>query len=203
MKAWIVVQAGKPKEALQLKTEWPTPAPPKGNSLMIRVSHAALNPLDLVVMGMPTIIKKNSVPAVDFVGEIIQIGPSVSSTTPNLRTGVTVCGTIPTMQIFRGYGTLAEYIVLPSHAVAEKPAGLKNEAAVALMGVAGQTTAILVRAAEVAKGDRVLVNGASGGVGCFVVQVLQAKGVHVTAICSGKNEALIRGLGAEEVRIPT
>ncbi|CAM1507955.1 Fc.00g048030.m01.CDS01 [Cosmosporella sp. VM-42] len=199
MKAWIVVQSGKPKDALQLKTTWPTPAPPKGGDIMIKVSHASLNPLDLVVMGWPTFFKKSAVPAVDFTGEIIQVGPTASSATPDLSVGMTVCGTIPTMQILRGFGTLSDYIVLPAHAVAEKPPSLEAGDAAALMGVAGQTTAILIHAADVAEGDRVLVNGASGGVGCFVVQVLRAKGVHVTAICSGRNEAMVRRLGAEEV----
>ena len=201
MKTWIVARSGKPKDALELKPDWPTPASPKGGDILVKVSYAALNPLDLVVMGWPAILKKNpAVPAVDFAGEIVQVGPSVLSASPDLRVGTTVCGTLPTMQILRGYGTLAEYIVLPAHAVAEKPPNLDARDAAALMGVAGQTTAILMRVVEAAEGDRILVNGASGGVGCFVVQVLRAKGVHVTAICSRRNEAMVRRLGAEEVR---
>ncbi|KAK7414933.1 zinc ion binding [Neonectria punicea] len=199
MKTWMVVQSGTPRDALELKTAWPTPAPPKGSDILIRVSHASINPLDLVMMRMPTAFKRNAVPAVDFAGEIIQVGPSVSSAKFGLIVGMAVCGTVPAMQIFRGFGTLSEYIVLPAHAVAEKPRDLDAGDAVALMGVAGQTTAILVEAANVTKGDRVLINGASGGVGCFVVQVLRAKGVHVAAICSGKNEAMVRRLGAEDV----
>ncbi|KPM36726.1 hypothetical protein AK830_g9852 [Neonectria ditissima] len=198
MKAWVIVQSGEPKHALTLKT-WPTPAPPRGSDILVKVSHAAINPLDLILMRVPTAIRRNAIPAVDFSGDIIQIGPSVSSSKPDIRVGMTVCGTVATMQIFRGFGTLCEYIVVPANAVAEKPASLDAGEAAALMGVAGQTTAIMVEAANVTKGDRVLVNGASGGVGCFVVQVLRAKGVHVTAICSGKNEAMVRRLGAEEV----
>ncbi|KAJ9157287.1 Zinc alcohol dehydrogenase [Pleurostoma richardsiae] len=199
MRAWIVMQSGEPRDVLELKTDWPTPGPPKAGEILIRVSHAVLNPLDLAVMRMPTFFKKNAVPAVDFAGEIVQVGPPTSSTTQDIRVGMTVCGTVPTVQILRGFGTLAEFIVLPANAVAEKPLGLEDGAAGGLMGVAGQTTAILVRAGNFAKGDRVLVNGASGGVGCFVVQMLRAKGVHVTAICSGKNEGMVRRLGAEEV----
>lgn len=201
MKTWIIAKSGEPKKALQLKTEWPTPSPPKGGDVLIRVSYASLNPLDLVTMTIPTILRRNAVPGVDFSGEILQLGPSVSSVSPDLRVGMTVGGTLPTPQIIRGYGALSEYIVVPAHAVAEKPAGLEDGAAAALMGVAGQTTACLMRAAEVAKGDRVLVNGASGGVGSVVVQVLRYKGAHVTAICSGKNEAMVRQLGADEVSL--
>lgn len=200
MKSWILTGSGDPKDVLELKTEWPTPAAPTGSNLLIKVSYAALNPLDLVMMhGSTTFKKSNPVPAVDFAGEVLQVGPSVHSTTPDIRVGMTVCGTLPTMQILRGYGVLSEYIVLPSHAVAEKPASLDDGPASALMGVGGQTTVILMRAANVPKGARVLLSGASGGVGTLLLQALHAKGVHVTAISSGKNEAMVRQLGAEEV----
>ena len=199
MKAWIVARSGDPKDALDLKTEWPTPAPPKAGNLLIKVSYAVLNPLDLVLMRWPTFFKRNAVPIVDFAGEVVQVGPSVSSTTPNIRVGMTVCGTVPVMMMLRGFGTLAEYIVLPAHAVGEKPAGLEDEGAGSLMGVVGQTTSVLLQVCNFAAGDRVLVHGASGGVGCILTQVLRAKGVQVTAICSAKNESLVRRLGAEEV----
>lgn len=165
---------------------------------MVRVSYAALNPLDLVMMRMPWPFMGNSIPGADFVGQVVQAGPSIPSTS-NVRVGMTVCGTIPTMQIFSGGGTLAEYIILPVHMVVEKPLTLDDGAAAALVGVPGQTTAIVMRATEFRKGDRVLVKGASGGVGSVLVQVLRSTGVHVTAICSGKNEAMVRRLGAEEV----
>lgn len=199
MKSWVVTRSGKPREALQFKTNWPTPAPPKSGEVLIRVTYAALNPLDIVMMGWPTFFKKNAVPAVDFAGEILQLGPSVSSVVPDLRVGMTVCGRVPTMRILRGYGTMCEYIVLSGDKITEKPPGIDDGAAAAAMGIAGQTTTILMGKAGIAKGDRVLVKGASGGVGCFVLQVLRAKGAHVTAICSGKNEELVRRLGADEV----
>ncbi|KAL6406665.1 hypothetical protein AUP68_09466 [Ilyonectria robusta] len=198
MKAWVIKRTGQPKDVLELRPDWPTPASPKGGDIMVRVSHVALNPLDLVMMRMPRPFMGNAIPGADFVGQVVQTGPSIPSCS-NVRVGMTVCGTIPTMQIFSGGGTLAEYLILPAHMVVEKPLTLEDGAAAALVGVPGQTTAIVMRATEFRKGDRVLVKGASGGVGSVLVQVLRSTGVHVTAICSGKNEAMVRRLGAEEV----
>ncbi|KAH7125895.1 zinc alcohol dehydrogenase [Dactylonectria macrodidyma] len=199
MKAWVVSRAGQPKDVLQLRSDWPKPAPPKGADIMVKVSHAALNPLDLVMMRMPRPFLGNAIPGADFVGEVVQTGPSIPSSLSHVRIGTTVCGTILTTQIFCGRGTLAEYIVLPAHQVAEKPASLDDGAAAGLVGVPGQTTVMLMRAGGFRAGDRVLVNGASGGVGSVLLQVLRSTGVHVTGICSGKNETMVRRLGASEV----
>jgi NADPH:quinone reductase-like Zn-dependent oxidoreductase len=200
MKAWIATRTGDPGRVLELKTNWPTPAPPKGNDIMIKVSFASLNPLDLQVMAMWLPWKWYAVPAVDFTGEVVQAGPSVASSSPHVRVGMTVCGMLGAMHIFRGFGTLAEYVVLPASMVAEMPMEFKPGPAAGLMGVAGQTAVILLRRAALSEGQRALVNGASGGVGSLMVQVLQANGVHVTGICSGKNEAMVRRLGASEVQ---
>ncbi|KAH7136929.1 zinc alcohol dehydrogenase [Dactylonectria estremocensis] len=199
MKAWIVSRTGQPKDVLDLRDDWPTPASPKGADIMVKVSHAALNPLDLVMMRMPRPFLGNAIPGADFVGEVVQTGPSIPSSLSNVRVGAIVCGTIPTLQILCSRGTLAEYIVLPAHMVAEKPPSLEDGAAAGVVGVPGQTTAMLMKAGKFHAGDRVLVNGASGGVGSVLLQVLQSNGVHVTGVCSGKNEAMVRRLGASEV----
>lgn len=199
MKAWVNTGSSPSPAALELKTHWPTPASPTGDDILLKVSHVPLNPLDLIVIGFPT---KGRLTGADFAGEIVQAGPNVSSSFPDLRVGMVVCGSLPPEQIFASAGTLAEYIVVPASVVAEKPAGVDAGAASALIGVPGQTTVHLMREAKLSKGDRVLVNGASGGVGCIAVQVLKANGIHVTAICSGKNEAMVRALGAAEVSLP-
>ncbi|KAH7016400.1 uncharacterized protein B0I36DRAFT_254090 [Microdochium trichocladiopsis] len=100
---------------------------------------------------------------------------------------------------WKGQGVLVDFVVLPAHAVAEVPRGVRDgPAAAGLLGVAGQTSAVLVQAAQLRKEQRPLVNGASGGVGYVLTQVLAGLGVHITAICSGKNEDLVRRLGADE-----
>ena len=186
---------GSPKDALEFKANLPVPAAPQGSNIMVRVSYAALNPLDLVMMEARIPFRRPAGAAVDFVGEIVQAGKSANK---DLQLGMIVCGTVPTNQIIRGYGVLSEYIVVPDWAAAEKPSGLIDTAAVGLMGVAGQTTTVLA-GTKLSQGARVLVNGASGGVGSLLIQVLSAKGYHVTGICSKKNEAMILRLGAKEV----
>lgn len=195
MKAWLVTSLGSPKDALEFKPDWPVPAAPTGNNIMVRVSHAALNPLDLDLMTSRIPFRRPALAAVDFVGEVVQAGPAVSG---EIQVGMLVCGTVPTSLILRGHGTLAEYIIVPDHAAAEKPVGLGDAAAVGLMGVAGQTATILL-GTKLNPGDRILVNGASGGVGSLLVQILSAQGYHVTGICSKRNEPLVLNLGAKEV----
>lgn len=184
---------------------------------MMKVSYAAVNPADLDLMGRTIPFRRNAIPAMDFVGQIVQTGPlssgilAPSATTTAITSfpsmprtastvGTTVAGSVPLMSVLRGVGSLAEYITLPAHAVVRKPDGMDEAVATGLMGVAGQTSVALLRTAKLRKGDKVLVNGASGGVGSVLVQVLSAMGMHVTGICSGKNEALVRKLGAQEVR---
>ncbi|KAH8660273.1 hypothetical protein BX600DRAFT_499479 [Xylariales sp. PMI_506] len=212
MKAWVFPRAGKARDALAFKSKWQMPAAPKAGEIMMKVSYASINRADHDLMGTRIPFRRNAIPAMDFVGNVIQAGPlastsatstssssSSSSSQSGIRTGMTVAGTVPLMSVLRGAGSLAEYLVVPASAVAEKPSGMDETVAAGLMGVAGQTSATLLRNAKLSKGDRVLVNGASGGVGSVLVQVLNSMGVHVTGVCSGKNADLVRTLGAEEV----
>jgi NADPH:quinone reductase-like Zn-dependent oxidoreductase len=146
----------------------------------------------------PIPFRKTGIAGMDFVGEVIQVGPSSAS---GVRVGMIVGGTVPMINILRGVGSLAEYLVVPAHAVVEKPASLKEPVAAGLLGIVGQTSVVLLRAANLREGDRVLVNGASGGVGSVLIQMLRGMGAHVTGICSAKNEPLVRRLGAEEVSL--
>jgi NADPH:quinone reductase-like Zn-dependent oxidoreductase len=97
-------------------------------------------------------------------------------------------------------GTFADYIaVAADSAVARKPAGVSFEDA-GTLAVAGTTALQAIRDhGGVAGGQRVLVNGASGGVGTFAVQIAKAFGAEVTAVCSTRNVELVRGLGADHV----
>ncbi|KAL7629440.1 zinc ion binding [Parahypoxylon ruwenzoriense] len=201
MKAWVAVRAGQPKDVLELKTNWPTPAPPKTGEVTIRVSYAALNPGDIKLMSMKVLCKKNNIAGMDFVGEVVQVGPSASTSSSSLEmcVGMVVSSTVPMMKVWSGIGVLADYVVLPAHAVVEKPEGLEESVAAGLLGIVGQTNVMLLRESNLHKGDRALVNGASGGVGSILIQVLREMGVRVTGICSTKNETPVRRLGAEEV----
>ncbi|KAK6950115.1 hypothetical protein Daesc_008441 [Daldinia eschscholtzii] len=199
MKAWVVTRAGKPQDVLELKNNWPTPPPPRTGEIMVRVSYAALNPGEVKIMGMALPFKVNTVAGMDFVGEVVQVGPSTPKSPSDVLVGMIVGGTIPLMSMWRGAGALSEYLVVPVDSVVEKPKGLKESVAAGLLGIAGQTNAVIIRAANLREGNKVLVNGASGGVGSISVQLLRGMGMHVTAVCSAKNEAFVRRQGAEEV----
>ena len=203
MKAWTVVRNSKTdlKNALQLRTDVPAPsAPPTGANILVKISHAAINPVDLHFINiLPTWLpfRRTAIPGMDFVGEIVSLGPGVND--PALREGVQVGGTLTAGRIAFGAGTLAEYVVVPADSVAVKPEGMSPAQAAGMMGVAGQTSVIMVREADLKPGQRVLVIGASGGVGSVLTQVLKGKGAVVYAICSGANAEMVRRLGADEV----
>ncbi|KAI3321291.1 GroES-like protein [Xylariaceae sp. AK1471] len=199
MKAWVAFGAGELKDVLAMKSDWPTPATPRAGEIMIRVSYVAINPGDPKMIVKPIPFRKTAIAGMDFVGEVIQVGPASPTSAATLRVGMAVAGTIPMISILRGVGSLAEYLVVPAHAVVEKPNGLEESIAAGLLGIVGQTSIVLLRAANLHKGDRVLVNGASGGVGSVLIQMLHGMDVHITGICSAKNEPLVRRLGAEEV----
>ncbi|KAI0433755.1 zinc alcohol dehydrogenase [Xylaria sp. FL1042] len=199
MQAWVAFGAGKLQDVLAFKSDWPTPALPKAGEIMIRVSYVAVNPGDPKMIAKPIPFRKAAIAGMDFVGEIVQVGPSSQSSAPTMRLGMIVAGTVPMINILSGVGSLAEYLVVPAHAVAEKPDGLQEGIAAGLLGIVGQTSTALLRAANLQKGDKVLLNGASGGVGCILTQMLRGMGVHVTGICSSRNEPIVRRLGAQEV----
>ncbi|KAK0712031.1 hypothetical protein B0H67DRAFT_602608 [Lasiosphaeris hirsuta] len=201
MRAWTVQSNGAPSSRTLTLTTVPTPAsPPTGSNILIKVSHAALNPVDLHLLNVvPTWLpfRRSATPGLDFAGEVVAVGPWVPADS-RIAPGAHVAGALGVAQIALGTGSLAEYVVVPAHLVALQPAGVGAAAAAGLLGVAGQTATLMLRAAGVKAGMRVLVNGASGGVGSLVVQVAKAKGAAVVAVCSAANADMVKGLGADE-----
>jgi NADPH:quinone reductase-like Zn-dependent oxidoreductase len=98
-----------------------------------------------------------------------------------------------------GYGGFAEYVAGPESAFAAKPEGVSFEAAAAVPTAAVTAYQALQAGRELRPGDHVAVNGASGGVGTFAVQIAKALGAEVTGVCSTRNVELVRGLGADHV----
>ncbi|KAK8849045.1 NAD(P)-binding protein [Apiospora arundinis] len=222
MRAWTSTKTG-----LQLDAHRPSPAPAAsavpGAHLLLRVRYAGLNPADLALMAtFPAWLpwRRNPIVGLDFVGEVIAAGPQAAqaSSSPDVaKAGTLVCGALGVRQAFFGAGTLGEVLMVPADLVAAVPQrflsarngggeGESIRAAVA-MGVTGQTAALVLREAEARgkgriaewAGKRVLVNGASGGVGSILVHVLKNRGAHVVGVCSGANEEMVRKLGADEV----
>lgn len=192
IKAIVHCEYGSP-DVLELKdVERPTP---NDNQVLVKVRAAAVNPLDLTITG-PLALRpisglrkpRETRVGVDYSGTVEAIGKNVT----NLKTGD---------EVFGGKtGAFAEYIcVLADRAVALKPSNVTFEEAAAVP-VAGITALQGLRdKGHLQAGQKVLVNGASGGVGTFAVQIAKAFGAEVTGVCSTRNLDLIRSIGADHV----
>ncbi|UCH60371.1 MAG: NAD(P)-dependent alcohol dehydrogenase [Anaerolineales bacterium] len=180
MKAIVYTQHG-PPEVLQLR-EVPRPEP-RGDQVLVRVLAASVNTLDLLK-------KINKVPGADIAGRVEAVGVAVTQFQP----GDEVFG-VPA----RFAGGFAEYTCVPEGRLARKPAKLSFEAAAAAP-VASMTALQGLRdKGKIRHGHKVLVNGASGGVGTFAVQIAKSFGAEVTAVCSARNLAMARSIGADHV----
>ncbi len=174
--------------------EMPRPEPGVGE-VLIRVQAAGVNPLDWKIrQGQLRLLLGSKFPkilGVDVAGEVSAVGSGVSQ----FRVSDPVFALLnPTRA-----GGYAEYVVAQESAVAKRPEGLSAEDAAALP-VAGLTALQSLRdLGELAEGQALLVNGASGGVGTFAVQIGKILGAEVVGVCRGCNAELVRGLGADEV----
>jgi NADPH:quinone reductase-like Zn-dependent oxidoreductase len=167
---------------------------PTDSQVLVRVRAAAVNPLDWHYMrGTPRIARmdmglrrpKEIRLGTDFAGTVEAVGRAVTQ----LQPGDEVFGART--------GAFAEYITVRADRVVTKPASITFEQAAAVP-VAGLTALQGVRDhGGVGPGQKVLINGASGGVGTFAVQIAKALGAEVTGVSSGRNVALVRSLGAD------
>jgi NADPH:quinone reductase-like Zn-dependent oxidoreductase len=171
--------------------------PAIGNDeVLVRVRAASVHVGDWILMtGVPYVMRmgtglskpKNPVPGTDVAGTVEAVGSQVQS----LRPGDDVFGWCT--------GAFAEYVRAPEDQLVKKPAKLTFEQAAAV-GVSASTALQLLRdEAKVRPGQKVLINGASGGVGTFAVQIAKAFGAEVTGVCSTKNLELVRSIGADHV----
>ena len=152
---------------------------PKEKEVLIRARASSINPLDWRM--------KRQRPGVDLAGEVAQIGAGVTQFKP----GDAVLGV--------GKGAFAEYASASEVRVIAKPEGLTFEQAAAVP-IAGLTALQGLRdKGRLQAGRKVLINGASGGIGTFAVQIAKSFGAHVTGVCSTKNVELVRSLGADRV----
>ena len=152
---------------------------PKDNEVLLRVRAASVNPLDWRM--------KSERPGVDLAGEILAVGKNVAQFKP----GDAVFG--------GGKGAFAEYACARESKLAPKPEGVSFEQA-ASVPIAGLTALQALRdEGHLQSGQKVLINGAAGGVGTFAVQIAKSFGAHVTGVCSTKNVGLVRSLGADRV----
>ena len=181
------------ESVLEVK-ERPTPSAAAGE-LLVRVRAAALNPKDVFTRsGRMRTFSGAGFPkrvGYDWAGEVVAQGPGVTGFAP----GDAVYGMI---QRWAG-GAVAEYAAVRLTELARKPARLSFEEAAAVPLAALTALQALRDDAHLRPGQRVLINGASGGVGTFAVQIARALGARVVAVASGRNRELLQQLGAHEV----
>ncbi|WP_283136395.1 NAD(P)-dependent alcohol dehydrogenase [Rhizohabitans arisaemae] len=165
------------------------------DGVLVRVHATSINFGDLAAIhGVPRIGRlgfgigrpKKNIPGRAIAGTVEAVG----STVTRFRVGDEVLGEMNQ----RGF---AEYVVAPESHLVTKPAGVTFEQAATLPVAA--TTALLLLRGEAGPGRTVLVNGASGGVGTFAVQVAKVLGAEVTGVCSTRNVELVRSIGADHV----
>jgi NADPH:quinone reductase-like Zn-dependent oxidoreductase len=171
---------------------------PTGHEVLVRNHAVSLNARDWHVMrGDPYVARPSAdlgwrrpnvpIRGSDFAGTVEAVGLEVT----NFQPGDEVYGETA--------GAFAEYVCPPEDRLARKPVNLTFEQAAAIP-LAGQTALIGIRdVARIQPGRRLLINGASGGVGTFAVQLAKAFGGTVTGVCSTRNVDLIRAIGADEV----
>jgi NADPH:quinone reductase-like Zn-dependent oxidoreductase len=152
---------------------------PKDNELLIQVRAASVNPLDWRL--------KKQHPGVDVAGQVVAVGRKVKQFKP----GDAVFGACR--------GAFAEYACASEAKLVEKPEGVSFDQAAALP-VAGLTALQGLRdQGHLQRGQKVLINGAAGGIGTFAVQIAKSFGAEVTGVCSTRNLEMVRSLGADRV----
>jgi len=197
MKAIVYEKYG-PPDVLQLK-EIEKPVP-KENEVLIKIRAASVTFGDLAaVRGEPFMVRftlglrepKYKTPGKDVAGEVEAVGANVKE----FKVGDAVFGDLSEC----GWGAFAEYVSAPENAIVHKPANSSFEEAaavpesgvVALQGLRGL--------GQIQSGQKVLIYGASGGIGTFAVQIAKSFGTHVTGVCSTRNLDLVHSLGADLV----
>jgi NADPH:quinone reductase-like Zn-dependent oxidoreductase len=193
MKAFMAKSYGGP-EVMSIG-EMPDPTPRRGE-VVVLVKASSINPVDWKVRsGAMRVLTGPHFPKVyggDLAGIVGQLGPDVTG----LAVGDKVYGFTPIM--FRKQGALAEKVAVAVKRLRPLPASLSLEQAAAIPAVALTAHAGLRQCGDLS-GTAVIVNGATGGVGHFAVQLAKAAGARVTAVCSGKNAERAKALGAERV----
>lgn len=174
--------------------EKPTPA---DDEVLVKVHAAAVNPLDWHYMrGLPYFIRlgsglgapKDSRMGVDFAGTVETVGSDVTRFKPG-------------DEVFGGRsGAFAEYVIVPEdRAVTLKPSNVTFEEAASVPIAALTALQALRDKGQLKPGQKVLINGASGGVGTFAVQIAKSLGAEVTGVCSTRNVDMVRSIGADHV----
>ena len=199
MKAYYIQQHGGP-EAMAYSESFPDPTPAAGE-VVLRVRSSTLNYHDVFTRrGMPGIkIPLPVVPGLDVAGEIVAVGPEVAGWKPGDRVLVDPMNrTGPGLMGETRHGGLAEYCAAPVHQLIRLPDDVSFDEAAVLPTAYGTALRMMYTNGRVESGEKVLVLGASGGVGVCCVQLAKLAGAEVIA-CAGSDEkaAKLRAIGAD------
>lgn len=198
MKAMVYTQYG-PPDVMQL-TEAAKPIP-KADEILVDVYASSVNYSDLaLVQGKPFMVRlmaggmtkpKYTILGKDVAGRVEAVGEDVKQFRPGdeVMADLSECG----------FGTFAEYVAAPESAFALKPANLTFEQCAAVPEAAVVALQGLRDKGKIQAGQKVLINGASGGIGTFAVQIAKAYEAEVTGVCSTRNLELVRSIGADHV----
>ncbi|USK68476.1 NAD(P)-dependent alcohol dehydrogenase [Peribacillus asahii] len=197
MKAIVQNKYG-PPDILELKeVEKPIP---KDNQVLVKVHAASINYGNLVLLkGEPFLARlafgllkpKYSIPGGDIAGRVEAVGTNVKQFQP----GDEVFGDLSGC----GWGGFAEYVSVPENALVPKPSNMSFEEAAAVPMAAVTALQSLRDKGKIQAGQKVLIYGASGGVGTFAVQIAKSFGAEVTGVCSTRNVNIVRSIGADHV----
>jgi NADPH:quinone reductase-like Zn-dependent oxidoreductase len=195
MKAIVCDRYG-PPEVLRLE-EVERPAP-RDNQVLVKVYASSLNAADFEILGGAVSARfagplrpRNRIPGSDVAGRVVAVGKNIK----RLKIGDAVFGDLFTC----GFGAFAEYVAVPEDALMRKPdsisfedaATLPQAAKIALQGLRGRR--------PLKKGQKVLINGAGGGMGTFAVQIAKYYGAEVTGVDSMLKHEMLRAIGADHV----
>ena len=197
MKAIIYTEYGSP-DVLQFKDmEKPSP---KDNEILVKIYASSANAADWHLMRAEPFLArlengllkpKNTKLGADVAGRVEAVGRNVTQ----FQTGDDVFGELP----LDGLGGFAEYVCSTEDALALKPANITFEQAAAVPLAAFTALQGLRDKGQIQAGQKVLINGAAGGVGTFAVQIAKSFGTEVTGVCSTRNLDMVRSIGADHV----
>lgn len=167
----------------------------KSDQMLVKVHAASVNPVDWKMRkGMLKIVTGNKFPIAlgfDVSGEVVEVGSQVTQFKPGDLIFACLDQTTG--------GSYAEYAAVSEKVACLKPQNITHEQAAAVPLAAITALQALRDKGQIKAGHRVLINGASGGVGTFAVQIAKAQGAEVTAVCSAKNAELVKSLGADRI----
>src|SRR6266487_172402 len=199
MKAIVYTHYGSP-DVLELKeVEKPTH---QDDEVLVKVHAASVNagdwahllrgkPFLMRLMGFGLLKPKHTILGSDIAGRVEAVGRNVKQ----FQSGDEVFGNTAKY----GFGGFAEYVSVPENALVLKPTTLSFEEAAAVPQAALTALQGLRDKGHIQKGQKVLINGASGGIGTFAVQLAKSFGAEVTAVCSTRNLDIVRSIGADHV----